>query len=396
LIPQDFSAHFPRRRKRPVSEASILNPEQATMQLEFHQLDRRWGHWRVREPHRQRRLLASLADSGQQTPIVVVAAGSPDRYLVIDGHKRVAALEQLGRDTVEATVWAMSEAEALLLSRSLRSSPQESALEEGWLLAEMEQRFGYSLDELARRLDRSTSWVSRRLALVELLPEGIQQQVREGRLGAQVAMKYLVPVARVDAADCARMAAAFVAHHCDTRQAGQLYTAWRKGTRVARERVLAEPELFLKTQRQPPAAKPAAIEQVERDLDMAIAILRRAGRRLAEALPEMTGPQQKQAQGQIENARRELARMVERIGKEQEPKHAEPGTTNRDPGTEREGSEQTRDRTGAGSVATECAQSAALQLHQRAGDPTGGESGAVPRTDPRTFDIVQGESRASP
>ena len=87
------------------------------MQLEFHQLDRRWEHLRVREPHRQRRLLASLADSGQQTPIVVVTAGPPGRYLVIDGHKRVAALEQLGRDTVEATVWAMSEAEALLLSR---------------------------------------------------------------------------------------------------------------------------------------------------------------------------------------------------------------------------------------------------------------------------------------
>ena len=143
------------------------------MQLEFHQLDRRWEHLRVREPHRQRRLLASLADSGQQTAIVVVAAGPPDRYLVIDGHKRVAALEQLGRDTVEATVWAMSEAEALLLSRSLRFSPQESALEQGWLLAEMEQRFGYGLDELARHFDRSTSWVSRRLALVELLPEAI-------------------------------------------------------------------------------------------------------------------------------------------------------------------------------------------------------------------------------
>ena len=87
------------------------------MQLEFHQLDRRWEHLRVREPHRQRRLLASLADSGQQTPIVVVVCpDNRDRYLVIDGHKRVAALEQLGRDTVEATVWAMSEAEALLLS----------------------------------------------------------------------------------------------------------------------------------------------------------------------------------------------------------------------------------------------------------------------------------------
>ena len=43
------------------------------MQLEFHQLDRRWEHLRVRHPERQRRLLASLAESGQQTPIVVVA-----------------------------------------------------------------------------------------------------------------------------------------------------------------------------------------------------------------------------------------------------------------------------------------------------------------------------------
>jgi len=48
----------------------------------------------------------------------------------------------------------MSEAEALLLSRSQRMSPQESALEQGWLLSEMEQRFSFTLDELARRFDR--------------------------------------------------------------------------------------------------------------------------------------------------------------------------------------------------------------------------------------------------
>jgi len=122
------------------------------MRLEFHQLDRRWEHLRVREPHRQRRLLASLAESGQQTPIVVVLSqDNCERYLVIDGHKRIAALQQLGRDTVEATVWAMSEAEALLLDRSMRFSKPETALEPGWLLSEMEQRYGYSLEELARR-----------------------------------------------------------------------------------------------------------------------------------------------------------------------------------------------------------------------------------------------------
>jgi len=154
------------------------------MQLEFHQLDRRWEHLRVREPHRHRRLLASLADSGQQTPIVVVAAGAPGRYLVIDGHKRVAALEQLGRDTVEATVWAMSEAEALLLSRSLRFSPQESALEQGWLLAEMEQRFGKPLSRATQDGDRHIQIAfhlfDRRRRGCRRLPLRFQKQFRLG------------------------------------------------------------------------------------------------------------------------------------------------------------------------------------------------------------------------
>ena len=91
------------------------------MRLEFHQLERCGEQLRVRRPERQRRLLASLATAGQQTPIIVVAvAERPDRYLVIDGYQRLAALQQLGRDTVEALVWPLSEAEALVLDRSLR------------------------------------------------------------------------------------------------------------------------------------------------------------------------------------------------------------------------------------------------------------------------------------
>ena len=182
----------------------------------------------------------------------------------------------------------------------------------------MEQRFGYGLEELARRFDRSMSWVSRRLALVELLPEAIQQQVREGKLAAQVAMKYLVPVARVNAEDCARMAAAFVA-------ASLQYAASRTTLHGLARRLARGPRAHSRragTVFENAAAgagsQPAAVEQVERDLEMAMAILRRTGRRLGEALPEMTGPQQEQAQRQIESARRELDRMAERIGKEQE------------------------------------------------------------------------------
>jgi ParB/RepB/Spo0J family partition protein len=371
------------------------------MQLEFHQLDRRWEHLRVRHPARQRRLLASLAESGQQTPIVVVAAeGQADRYVVIDGYKRIAALEQLGRDTVEAVVWPMSEAAAVLLDRSLRLSEHETALEVGWLLAELEQRFGYGLDELARRFDRSVSWVSRRLALVELLPEAIQQQVREGQVVSQVAMKFLVPAARQSLEDCQRMAAIFAQHHCETREAGQLYAAWRQGSPAIRKRILDAPELFFKTQRQEAKPAPSASAELLRDLEMVAAIVNRAQRRLAgcplgPAATELDGPQREAARQQIARIEKQLQRIDEKLLPEQEP-HVDPSTTHYDSGTECAASGQTRDRAGAGDFPRSRTQGPALELHHGAGVAASGESRALPATDPGAFRPVQGESRASP
>src|ERR1700682_1078257 len=338
------------------------------MQLEFHQLDRRWEQLRVRHPARQRRLLASLADAGQQTPIVVVAAeGQADRYVVIDGFKRIAALKQLGRDTVEAVVWPMSEAAAVLLDRSLRLSEHETALEVGWLLAELERRFDYGLDEVARRFDRGLSGVSRRLALVELVPETIQQQVREGKIPAQVAMKFLVPVARQSLEDCQRMAAIFAQHHCDTRAAGQLYAAWRKGSPAIRKRLLDDPELFFKAQRQAQEKAPAGTgAELLRDLEMVVAIVTRAQRRRAgAAATELDLQQSKAVRHQIERIQNQLRRINEEIQPEKKP-HVEPGPTHHDSGTEHAAREQTGDRAGAGDLPRSRTQSPALQLHHRA------------------------------
>jgi ParB family transcriptional regulator, chromosome partitioning protein len=368
------------------------------MQLEFHQLDRRWEHLRVRHPARQRRLLASLAEVGQQTPIVVVAAEDhPDRYVVIDGYKRIAALEQLGRDTVEAVVWPMSEAAAVLLDRSLRLSEHETALEVGWLLAELEQRFGYGLDELARRFDRSVSWVSRRLALVEVLPEAIQQQVREGKILAQVALKFLVPVARQSLEDCQRMAAIFAQYHCDTREAGQLYGAWRRGSPAIRKRILDDPELFFKAQRQAQEKAPNGTgAELLRDLEMVAAIVNRAQRRLAGAAAvDLDRQQCEAARRQIERIQKQLHRIDEEILREEKP-HVEPSATHHDSGTECQASEQTGDRAGDGNLPRGGTQSPALELHHRAGVAASGESRTLPATDPGAFRPVQGESRASP
>ena len=79
-------------------------------------------------------MLASLSEIGQQLPVVVLPVAGEQRHILLDGYKRVRALERLGRDTVCATAWALSEPEALLLERLMRNAEADTALEQGWLL----------------------------------------------------------------------------------------------------------------------------------------------------------------------------------------------------------------------------------------------------------------------
>ena len=252
------------------------------MELEFHQLDGRYERLRVRQPVRERRLLASLADAGQQMPIVVVAAGAA--YVVVDGHKRVRCLRRLHRDTVAAVIWEMAEPEALIFRQLLHTDATDSALEQGWLLRTLHQDHGLTLDALARRFDRSVSWVSRRLGLVRALPDAVQHRVQDGQLVAHAAMKYLVPLARANAADCVRLVEAIAPHQLTTRQIGRLYQVYVTGPDATRELVLTDPLLVLRVAAdtadasvRPEASAPEALIT---DLHILGAVARRAHRRL--------------------------------------------------------------------------------------------------------------------
>ena len=253
-----------------------------TIELELPQLDLRYETLRSRAPEREKKLLASLAQHGQQTPIVVVA-GESDRRVVVDGYKRVRALKQLRQDTVQAMFWELPLVEALLLERLMRSSESDGPLEQGWLLRELHARFALSHEELARRFDKSQSWVSRRLSLVEELPEEIQERVRRGDLCAHAAMKYLVPMARAKKADALRLVAALKGQRPSSRQVGALYGAWLSGNEKTRELLLADPCLFLRAlaeARRTQTVEKSPAEQLLSELGALGGISRRAGAKL--------------------------------------------------------------------------------------------------------------------
>lgn len=293
------------------------------MDLEFHQIELRYESLRRTSAQRERHLCGSLAAVGQQTPVVVVAGGhgNPGHYVLLDGYKRVRALLRLRRDTVRAVCWELSEMEALLLERLMRTPEGDSPLEQGWLLRELRDRFALGLEELARRFDKSASWVSRRLGLVSDLPATVQDKVRAGAITAQAAMKYLVPLARAKREDCERLSEALSPLQPSTRQVAQICAAFTVGDEKARALLLGDPGLFLRAQEQarrpPPAAEQSPAAQLLGDFGALGGVARRAHRRLRDGLAQrLTAPERQEVTQCLRQAKADITALWARCDKE--------------------------------------------------------------------------------
>jgi ParB/RepB/Spo0J family partition protein len=314
-------------------------------------------------------------------PIVVVPADeAADRLVVVDGYRRVRALRRLRRDVVQAVQWELKEADALLLRRSLSIGNGETSLEQAWLLDELRQRFGLSLQDLSRRFDRSPSWVSRRLALIRELPATIQELIREGRIVAHAAAKHLVPLARANPEQCERLAKNIAVHRLSSREVGELYAAWRDAAPSARVRLVEDPQLFLRARAElskPREALGPRMALLE-DLAAIAAISRRVLRRVREGvIGSLSAVDRGEMRCALDAAQAGLRRLAAELMETRGDNDAGPGHKERHPHAEPERVVDPADRQGAVDLARDG--TAGHPLGDRGGPPdrTGGEGGAV-------------------
>lgn len=209
-------------------------------------LELKYEKLRSRSPVREKGLLVSLEESGQQQPIIALRCDGTGTYTVIDGHKRVRALRKIKTDTVKAVVWEIPLPEALLHIYRMQSGSGYNPLEEGWLIQELCRSSGWTLTQAAQALNRSKGWASRRLGLVESLPETVLDGVQRGKIGAYAAMKYLLPLARANAGSCEALAKAIMEHDLTSRQAEILWRALSQAPKAQVKNIMEDPMLFLK------------------------------------------------------------------------------------------------------------------------------------------------------
>jgi len=214
-----------------------------TLESDLHRLDLRFASLRMRQPRVVERLARSIAQNGQLVPLVAVAEQA-DRWVLIDGYLRLEALRRLARDTARVELWDCPLAEALLIVLVRVQGRTWEAIEEGALIRELITGFALSQREVARQTGRDVSWVSRRLGLVQDLPEALFAAICQGELSTWAATRVLAPLARANNAHAQTLLSALQSEPLSTRELAIWYRHYRKANRPKRERMVSQPHLF--------------------------------------------------------------------------------------------------------------------------------------------------------
>jgi len=148
-------------------------------ELTLTQLSTEFARVRLTRPELIKSMEQSLAQFGQLSPIVVRQGQTA--FQIIDGFKRYHAATALKWSRLQAHVLTVTRrvATAMILTYN-RDNHALTDYEEALVLLSLKQEHQLSQDEIAALVGYSSSWVSRRLALVEKLEPTVTDELKLG------------------------------------------------------------------------------------------------------------------------------------------------------------------------------------------------------------------------
>jgi ParB family chromosome partitioning protein len=134
------------------------------------------------DPERLAELAASVRESGIVQPILVRRRG--ERYQIIAGERRLRAAQATGLATVPVTVRDVDDEHLLELALVENIQREElNPIEEAQAFHRLQDEFGLTQEEIARRVGRDRATVANALRLLRL-PRELRELLAESRLDA--------------------------------------------------------------------------------------------------------------------------------------------------------------------------------------------------------------------
>lgn len=214
-------------------------------EIEIGQIDLRYEHTRIHKPQRVSSLASAIKRCGQIIPVITVKEDDLS-FVLMDGYLRIAALKRCGKDTVMAEIWRCKEAEALVQVFMRTQERRWEALEQAYVIKELQERHQLSQGKIAALMGKDKGWVSRRLSLLQVLPDDILQMVRMGHVSTWAATRVLAPLARANPDHATTLTASLLKEQISTRDLATFFKHYQKANRRQRDNMILNPGLFFK------------------------------------------------------------------------------------------------------------------------------------------------------
>lgn len=130
-------------------------------------------------------LAQSISEIGLLQPIMVAVDG--DRFEVVFGHRRYLAAKKLGLSKIRAIVRTMSLREIGIARATENISRSDlTPLEEAATYASLLKEYGFSIEQVAKKMAKSPATIKRRMDLLRM-PPTLQNAVHKKRISMSVA-----------------------------------------------------------------------------------------------------------------------------------------------------------------------------------------------------------------
>lgn len=221
LIPTDFDDSIIAEDKNRVKNISILNLVRNEDQPRKHFDDQELEQ-----------LAQSIKRHGILQPLVVTAAATKGKYMIIAGERRWRAAQKAGLDEVPVIVRTLQELEKLEIG--LIENVQRvdlSPLEQAASIARLHNDFNISYDEIAGRIGKAVTTINNTVRLLQL-PPNAQAALREEKITEGHARSILA--LKPDTKRQLELLQLIIDHGWSVRQAESYVVACKQGATTAR------------------------------------------------------------------------------------------------------------------------------------------------------------------
>jgi len=135
-----------------------------------------------------KKIANSMEEDGQWNPVIL--RPSDGKYELIAGHYRVKAAKELGWDKIEANVKDVGDrgAQKLALKTNLMRKEMDKR-EQGKALHNMMEKYDLSQKELAKKLDKSRTWIRSRVQVALDLHKDVAEALDKNEINFNVASR---------------------------------------------------------------------------------------------------------------------------------------------------------------------------------------------------------------